>query len=622
MTISEQRPHDTQRDKLAMKFWESVGLNAIEANKLKSFSVERVLSFLETRNIGPVKLQMDPAEFRDADKYIYNAGELGRSLLQHQSEIRSELIQHAREIIAEKIAAAHKTAVQAAVNERSQQTLIASRKKKWEEFEASLKANPPPSSIPAAAPYVHYLRGHRSQADIEAAIHALNPEIEKISAYNIRMWEWNATKGIGNIFAIPPDKLGLVTFALSSLEFERLAIIKLTNPALIAKSPDGWVEDKVRTKDWNAISFPAFDTEWLDHQPKKQQAGLLLRDYIESAMQIKSSINNRSLRKFFYETADIQSGTASDWEMGKKLADEHKTGHILSAATTVEEQLSQSGLANGEHSFHKNRFSEFLKKYAKIAHPSIIEIEGKKSIELEKWLTKQIENKNWDAISYPALSKEWLDYQPENIRGGQVLYDLLAKKGITYEGLAKSLHYESRDPIRSWATDKKPIRQSHIGNVANALECNEQEAYYFITEARPDIIKSNTEAPSNILQNWLKTQIQNKNWEAINLPALDPTWLDLQDPKKQSGLYLADLIYRSQKSLVTVADDIKVERPVISNWITFRSPIHVDKIPALSKSLNLGDDEVQRLEELIQRRKESPMRSVNTNSKQSQLSKN
>jgi transcriptional regulator with XRE-family HTH domain len=103
------------------------------------------------------------------------------------------------------------------------------------------------------------------------------------------------------------------------------------------------------------------------------------------------------------------------------------------------------------------------KQFILLVRPDIIK-HGK-----EEWLDRQISQKKWDYISFPALDPEWLAAQPKKEQAGILLHDLRERKKFTQENLDISMG-KGQTYISLLEKGRKPINVLTLEIIINELE--------------------------------------------------------------------------------------------------------------------------------------------------------
>lgn len=179
----------------------------------------------------------------------------------------------------------------------------------------------------------------------------------------------------------------------------------LVAPKLVERAGVGWLHTKIENNEWELLSFPALDEEWLAAQPEDKRAGLYLR-----ALRQKAGLSTEQVAK----TLKVNTATITRWEIGTRCISPNKLGSLIeSLSPTLTEAVRLVQLA----------YPDLLQHMAD--HP--------------QWLQQQIEAKSWENINYPALDAVWLDAQPEKKRAGLYLKALRECKGYTPVDLAEVL---------------------------------------------------------------------------------------------------------------------------------------------------------------------------------------
>jgi transcriptional regulator with XRE-family HTH domain len=396
---------------------------------------------------------------------------------------------------------------------------------------------PVPGRTPAPAQALLFLRQvHNLTQDELATRIGVDPRA-------ISKWETGA-------YPIKQSKLGNIAAALQLSLLEARRFILLARPDIRAHVGEEWLDATIRRRDWTTVSFPAFDSAWLNAQPADRQPGLLLHDLRVSKRLTKNELATR---------IGVNPKAISKWEGGTRPINPGKLGQIALVL-----QLS----------------STEAKRFILLARSDLIANAG------ERWLDGTIRRSDWTTVSFPALASAWLNAQPANRRRGLLLHDLRVSKRLTEKELAKRIG-ESGQTISMWECGIRPITLSDLVNIALALQLSSVEAKRFILLARPDII-------AHVGEEWLDAAIRRRDWTTVSFPAFDSAWLNAQPADRQPSLLLHDLRVSKRLTKKELAKRIGDNRQTISMWECGTRPITPSKLGEIAIALQLSSVEAKR----------------------------
>ena len=214
--------------------------------------------------------------------------------------------------------------------------------------------------------------------------------------------------------------------------------------------------DRKAAAEWKKLSYPVLIDAWMNEQPEKNRAGLLLK-YHRTAKGIE--------QKALAEALEIEQATISGWERGSTLIPPAKLQPIISLLDISPEDAQQFVVYATSHRFPQD---PYLRSQA------------------IDWTLNQLANNNWDNLIYPALDPRWLDIQPLHKRAGAMLNDLLLRGVDGKEVMKKDIQSDlelSRDKLVShWASGIEAIPTARAEQICAVLHLDGAMKDRFLAE--------------------------------------------------------------------------------------------------------------------------------------------
>lgn len=141
-------------------------------------------------------------------------------------------------------------------------------------------------------------------------------------------------------YDIPTHQLGPILKTLDLPYRNALILASAIRPDLNSR----WLSNKIQQKDWEVLSHPAFDRQWLQGQPAKDRAGLLLR-----AWRLKSGLTLRELEK----NSGLSHSTLGYMETGQQAI---TLGDYAMIAPALDAQLNiggKIGFTQDDHNYFR-----------------------------------------------------------------------------------------------------------------------------------------------------------------------------------------------------------------------------------------------------------------------------
>lgn len=136
------------------------------------------------------------------------------------------------------------------------------------------------------------------------------------------------------------------------------------------------------------------------------------------------------------------------------------------------------------------------------------------------------------------------------------------------------------------------IPQQRLGHLIKGLALSGDDALWLANAIYPSLLEKT--GPE-----WLHQKIEQQQWSFLSYPALDPQWLEKQDPEKQAGLLLRALRHRIGKSSRDVAKELEVHGATITRYEDGTRHINPHSLGMLIKSLSPRPREAEQLAERI-----------------------
>jgi transcriptional regulator with XRE-family HTH domain len=424
--------------------------------------------------------------------------------------------------------------------------LIEIRERKWQRFLDASAPNPP-----TQVQILTFLRkaSYKTQKELG--------EETDIAQSSIANWE-NET------CPYEQTKLGELAKALTISPVETERFILLMRPDIIAAAPTlkDWLQETIKTEDWEGISFPSFRDKWLDAQPEHKRPGILLDDLME-----QSGISMLAMDK----KINVHKGTICEYKWAVCKINHSKLGELACALGKCSPQ-------------------NILRLIIRTRADIVPEDPAEKAIVI-KWLTERIIAKDKKAISFPALSSDaLLDTQPKKNQAGLLLTDIIESRKVSRIKLYETVPV-SQTSLSLWETGEFAITPSKLGSLIDGLGVKVKDAERLISRARPDLFPEDL-AGQKIVKQWLHKKVGTKDWRNIWLPALEPDkeWLNAQPLRKHAGLLVHDWMEEKKESgnptsQAALSRVLGVSAAQMSRWISGEKPIPPDKAEIIADRL-------------------------------------
>lgn len=363
---------------------------------------------------------------------------------------------------------------------------------------------------------------------------------QQIGASTQTLYQWESGK-----IKLPEHRAGQLIPYLDLTDKEAKHFILLADPDIAKRVHMPWLDKQIKQKNWQTISFPAFDDEWLAAQPQDTRASLMLR-----AGRQRKHMSQEELGTLLGTTREAEN----HWELG---------GHV--PANKVGSIITHLDFSEAE-----------AEKFARLASPAAAKADG-------QWLHEHLQPASAPVLDFPALDDAWLNAQPEGARAGLLLRAYRERAHLSQPDIADALHVK-KHIVCDWELATHKIPAHRLGSLAGILKLSEVEAEKFILTAHPELEQVTG-------REWLRVNIEQKNWRHIDHPAFDLEWLDKQPAMKRSGLLLR--AHRESKYMTqeTLAGAVFRDRDLIGNMERGATPLSKERVEQLSVALNLTPQE-------------------------------
>jgi transcriptional regulator with XRE-family HTH domain len=307
------------------------------------------------------------------------------------------------------------------------------REIKWKKFLAEAAPNTPTPE--------QTLRFAREKVALKAPVDLENET--GISNATISNWELRR-------YPVSPTEIGKLAENLTISDTEAERFIVLMRPDIISPPAKEtllreWLREKIETKSWHDISFPACSSDeiWLLAQQEHRQPRLLLDELI------------------------VENHTHT-MELGKKIGDSRGISNYVRGLSTPNLLI----IGNLACALEKTSAQNVFKLITRMRPELLLQNPDEQNV-VEKWLLEKIEAKDRKALGLPALctDKIWLHAQPVRNWPGLILRDMIAEqaefnKAISQGSVSNSLGIDKR-LMSEWIHGKKLITMEKAEAIAN-----------------------------------------------------------------------------------------------------------------------------------------------------------
>lgn len=364
---------------------------------------------------------------------------------------------------------------------------------------------------------------------------------EQVGLNTQTLYQWKSGK-----VALPDHKAGLLVPYLRLKNDEIMRFIMLASPDITEHVGVIWLNKQIKNKNWQALSYPAFDDEWLDAQPAERKAGLMLRQGRQRLSMSQLALAN---------LLGVSREAENHWELAGQIPT-NKIGSVIKYLEFSEAQAQ---------------------RFIQAAYPAIAAASS------AEWITEKVKAADALSLDFPALDNDWLAAQPPHLQAGLLLRAYRERAHLTLTDLANATGM-TKHAVSNWETIKDRIPANKTGTLARMLALTPDEAEKLVTLAQPGLLHSAG-------AEWIKEKIAQSDWHHIDYPALDPQWLERQSPLHKAGLMLRAYRERRDMKQETLALAVFRDRDLIGNMERGTSPVSEIRVALLSDALHLTPEE-------------------------------
>lgn len=251
---------------------------------------------------------------------------------------------------------------------------------------------------------------------------------EKMKLSNSTIAFWEAAKN-----PTDPFQLTKLYKELTPTDEEMFTLTRLVRPEL----EEAYIRAQLEAKQIDYLVFPALNPKWLEGQPAKLKAGLLL-----SALRERRDISQVELGK--RGIGDPQK--IEKWELGNAFIPIKWLPDLYTALTPSVDEMVQLTLL--------------------VWAPTL---KNKGLTLTEAYIKEQLKTNNTDYLAFPALDPAWLQEQPKKKQGGLLIAALRESSGWLQKELAAAITVEE-GAIEKWENNRNYIPKKHIDSLSGEFK--------------------------------------------------------------------------------------------------------------------------------------------------------